>query len=66
MTIDQKLEHARCLANAARHYLNSAHSDLRGTCKPEAISTVPQAVVYAIIDHCDSLQSELNKLHLNL
>jgi len=63
MTTNQKLEHARCLANATRHDLNSAYSDLRGTCKPEALSTVPQKVVYAIIDHCDKLQFELGKLH---
>lgn len=59
MTTDQKFEHARCLANATRHYLNSAYADLDGKNPP---ISVPQKVVYAIIDHCDSLQSELGKL----
>ena len=69
MTTDQKLEHARCMANAARHYLNSAYADLDGGYHLDGKgnpSTVPQKVIYATIDHCDSLQSGLNKLHLNL
>ncbi len=66
MTTDEKLEHARCMANSCRQYLNSAYADLGGdhnldgTGNPD---TIPQKVVYAIINHCDNLQAELQKLH---
>ena len=56
MTTNEKLEHARCLANATRYYLNSAYADLRDSDKS-------QAVMYAMIGHCDSLQWELGKLN---
>ena len=57
MTIEQKLNHARCMANAARNYLNSAYADLDGQYHLDGKGnpdTVPQKVVYAIISHCDS------------
>lgn len=60
MTTDQKLEHARCLANATRHYLNSAYNDLHPL-KTDPPS-IPAQVVYEIVGHIDNAQKDLNRL----
>ena len=59
MTTNEKLDHARCLVNAARHYLNSAYADFSGA--KLAISP-KQKAIYTIIGHIDNAQADLQRL----
>lgn len=54
MYTNEKIEHARCLVNAARSYLNSAYADLTG-------EKITQCVVYDMIDAVDRAQSKLQE-----